>query len=158
MTLRDLLLVIGTLPLLGVVALRLAAEMGYAGEAPPPDALSAALGAFGIAFVLYVALTLRSIARSTRAILERESNPAGTGGRRGTATVSDFAVHLDRTAEVDLRPGVAAADPGDTGPGEGDDERGVREPEVPETVVRERKRLIGEVGSLLTRIPSARSR
>jgi hypothetical protein len=153
MTLRDVLLVIGTLPLLGVVALRLAAEVGLSSATPPSDALPAALGAFAVAFVLYVALTLRSIARATREILARETEAAGAAEvrRQAKAAVSDFAIHLDRTSEVDLRDA-----------GDDDDDRavdeGVEEPRVPEAVVRERKRLIGEVGSLLTRIPSARGR
>src|SRR5512138_1034530 len=69
MTLRDLLLVLGAVPLLGVVVMRLAAEMGYASDAPPADALTSALGLFGFVFVVYVALTLRSIASATRDIL-----------------------------------------------------------------------------------------
>jgi len=152
MTLRDLLLVIGTLPLLGVVALRLGAEMGVAGEAPPPEALTATLAAFGVAFVLYVALTLRSIAHATREILARES-AAADARRQGAAAVSDFAIHLDRTPEVDLRPDAADPEaevaPADDPPAASD---------VPEPLARERKRLIGEVGTLLTRIPSARGR
>ena len=72
MTLRDVLLVLGAMPLLGVVALRLAAEMGLVVDAPPPEALSASLATFGFVFLIYVALTLRSIARATREILARE--------------------------------------------------------------------------------------
>ena len=64
MTVRDLLLVLGAVPLLGVVALRLAAETGLAKSPPPPDALTASLALFGVVFVFYVALTLRAIARA----------------------------------------------------------------------------------------------
>ncbi len=141
MTLRDLLLVIGTLPLLGVVALRLGAEMGLVAEAPPPEALPASLVAFAVAFVLYVALTLRAIAKATRAILDRERQAAEA--RQKKAAVADWTVHIERSREVALRsePEEPAAE-------------GTAEPPSPG----ERKRLFGEVGSLLTRIPSARDR
>jgi hypothetical protein len=149
MTLRDLLLVLGAVPLLGVVSLRLAAEMGFATDAPPADALTTALGLFGFVFVLYVALTLRSIASATRDILARESESAQReAAAQRKAAISDFAIHLDRSAEVDLRS-------------EGDDPEGDPAPsdEAPSTgAAPPRRELFGEVNDLLTRIPSARSR
>lgn len=149
MTLRDLLLVLGAVPLLGVVALRLAAEMGFASDAPPPEALTTTLGLFGFVFVLYVALTLRSIATATRAILAREpeSDPRDEAGHR-KAAVSDFAIHLDRSAEIDLR---AEGDPGD------DDAAPLTE-DAASRAAPPRSELFGEVNDLLTRIPSARTR
>jgi hypothetical protein len=138
MTLRDLLLVVGTLPLLATVGLRLAAEVGLAREAPPAEALTASLAVFGVVFVIYVALTLRAIARATRAILARDAEAAGPGQR--TAAVSDFAIHIDRSTEIDLRDEADAA---------------AEAAEPPPAV---RSKLLGDVGSLLTRIPSARTR
>jgi hypothetical protein len=148
MTLRDLLLVLGAVPLLGVIGLRLAAETGLAHTPPPPDAFPASLAVFGVVFVLYVALTLRSIASATRDILARESD---TGALRGSqaerrAAVSDFAIHLDRSSEIDLR------DAGDEEQSDPDEPIG----EPPSEAAR--SELFGEVGDLLTRIPSARSR
>jgi hypothetical protein len=146
MTLRDLLLVLGAMPLLGVVALRLAAEMGLVGDAPPPQAFSASLATFGFVFLIYVALTLRSIARATREILAREgaAPPLAEQAQR-KAAVSDFAIHLDRSAEIDLR--AAATEPVPD-----------VEPEPAAAPAGPRKELFGEVSDLLTRIPSARSR
>jgi hypothetical protein len=148
MTLRDLLLVLGAVPLLGVVAMRLAAEMGFADTAPPSDALTVTLGLFGFVFVVYVALTLRSIASATRDILARESETAQreTAAQR-TAAVSDFAIHLDRSSEIDLRDGDAA---GDEPAEQAAPPSGAPGPQ--------RTQLFGEVNDLLTRIPSARSR
>lgn len=145
MTLRDLLLVLGAVPLLGVVAMRLAAEMGFAVDAPPADALGTALGVFGFVFVVYVALTLRSIASATRDILARESEAAQReAAAQRKSAVSDFAIHLDRSPEIDLEDD-AGGDP-DAGSATG-------EPAAPP-----RRELFGEVSDLLTRIPSARSR
>ncbi|MBY0277151.1 hypothetical protein K2Z84_17595 [Candidatus Binatia bacterium] len=148
MTLRDLLLVLGAVPLLGVVALRLAAEMGFASDAPPPEALTTTLGLFGFVFVVYVALTLRSIATATRAILAREpeSETRDEAGHR-KAAVSDFAIHLDRSTEIDLR-GDADPDEDPATPAEATTS-GAQAP---------RRELFGEVNDLLTRIPSARTR
>lgn len=146
MTLRDLLLVLGAVPLLGVVAMRLAAEMGYASDAPPADALTTALGLFGFVFVIYVALTLRSIASATRDILARESEAAQReAAAQRKSAVSDFAIHLDRTAEIDLGAGDQDGEP--------DADATVAEPPAAP-----RRELFGEVNDLLTRIPSARSR
>lgn len=148
MTLRDLLLVLGAVPLLGVVAMRLAAEMGYATEAPPADALPTALGLFGFVFVVYVALTLRSIASATRDILARESEAAQReAAAQRKAAVSDFAIHLDRSPEIDL-----AADPDE--PDAAPDAAAATGEPAPAP----RRELFGEVNDLLTRIPSARSR
>ena len=146
MTLRDLLLVLGAVPLLGVVAMRLAAEMGYATDAPPADALMTSLGLFGFVFVVYVALTLRSIASATRDILARESEAAQReASAQRKSAVSDFAIHLDRSPEIEV------------GSGEGDGD-----PDADSTVADKapapRRELFGEVNDLLTRIPSARSR
>lgn len=142
MTLRDVLLVLGAMPLIGVVALRLAAEVGLATDAPPPEALTATLAVFGFVFLLYVALTLRSIARATREILARERDEPPLAQR--TAAVSDFAIHLDRSAEIDLRAaGTSAEEP---------------RPEPAPAPAAPRKELFGEVNDLLTRIPSVRSR
>lgn len=147
MTLRDLLLVLGAVPLLGVVVLRLAAEMGFTTEAPPADSLPVALAVFGFVFVLYVALTLRSIATATREILARESESAQReAAAQRNASVSDFAIHLDRSAEVDLR----------AHPDAGDDESAAQPPATAGAAPR--SELFGEVSDLLTRIPSARSR
>jgi len=143
MTLRDLLLVVGTLPLLAAVALRLAAEIGFAREAPSPEALPAALAVFGIVFLLYVALTLRAIARATREILARDAEPRAAD--KPAAAISDFAIHIDRSGEIDLRD--AAADDADA------PSHAAGEPPAAT-----RSALLGEVSSLLTRIPSARSR
>jgi hypothetical protein len=150
MTLRDLLLVLGAVPLLGVVALRLAVEMGFAaGDAPPADALTTALGLFGFVFVLYVALTLRSIASATRDILARESESAQReAAAQRKAAISDFAIHLDRSSEVDLR-GTDDDPDGDRAGSEDAPSSGGTPP---------RRELFGEVSDLLTRIPSARSR
>lgn len=146
MTLRDLLLVLGAVPLLGVVAMRLAAEMGYAADAPPADALTTTLGVFGFVFVVYVALTLRSIASATRDILARESEAAQReAAAQRKSAVSDFAIHLDRSSEVDLR-------------NEGDDEPGEAPSSAEAATAAPRTELFGEVNDLLTRIPSARSR
>jgi len=147
MTLRDLLLVLGAVPLLGVVAMRLAAEMGMAAEAPPPDALTATLGAFGIVFVVYVALTLRSIAHATREILAREADTRGNArpAAQRTAAVSDFAIHLDRTAEIDLREPDSSDPDAESTTG-------------PAGAPAGRSELFGEVSDLLTRIPSSRPR
>lgn len=146
MTLRDLLLVLGAVPLLGVVAMRLAAEMGYATDAPPADALTTALGLFGFVFVVYVALTLRSIASATRDILARESETAQReAAAQRKSAVSDFAIHLDRSPEIDLADGDA-------------DGNADADPTVAETAPAQRRELFGEVNDLLTRIPSARSR
>jgi hypothetical protein len=151
MTLRDVLLVLGAMPLLGVVVLRLSAEMGLGGEAPPAEALSAGLAIFGFVFLVYVALTLRSIARATRQILARESEDAPLASARAKrrTAVSDFAIHLDRSAEIDLRDGDTDSDAaaGAEPPGE---------PGPPSAAPRQE--LFGEVSDLLTRIPSARSR
>lgn len=146
MTLRDLLLVLGAVPLLGVVAMRLAAEMGYASDAPPADALTTALGLFGFVFVVYVALTLRSIASATRDILARESEAAQReASAQRKSAVSDFAIHLDRSPEIDVGSGDEGGEPeADT--------------TVAETAAAPRRELFGEVNDLLTRIPSARSR
>jgi hypothetical protein len=143
MTLRDVLLVVGAMPLLGVIVLRLGAEMGLVVDAPPPEALSLALAGFAVVFVVYVALTLRAIAHATRAILQRErEEPA-----QRTAAVSDFAIHLDRSAEVDLREEPAARS------------RAVEAPGAPAAAsAPPRKELFGEVNDLLTRIPSVRPR
>jgi hypothetical protein len=142
MTLRDVLLVIGAMPLIGMVALRLAAELGFAADAPPPEALSASLAVFGFVFLLYVALTLRSIARATREILARERDEPPLAQR--TAAVSDFAIHLDRSAEIDLRDeATTGAEP-------------PAEPRAQPAPPREE--LFGEVSDLLTRIPSVRAR
>lgn len=151
MTLRDLLLVLGTMPLLGVVTLRLAAETGIAESAPPPEALTTSLVVFGVVFVLYVALTLRAIARATRDILARESADARSpeAARASRAAVSDFAIHIDRSGEIDLR------DAGDDS-GDGDAPRAADD--VPGRAPAARDELFGEVSDLLTRIPSARSR
>ena len=147
MTLRDVLLVLGAMPLLGVVALRLAAEMGLVVEAPPPEALTACLAAFGFLFLVYVALTLRSIARATRQILSRESAaPPLADQNQSRAAVSDFAIHLDRSPELDLR------DPADPDFDPDPEAEPAASPAAP------RKELFGEVSDLLTRIPSARSR
>lgn len=146
MTLRDLLLVLGAVPLLGVVAMRLAAEMGFAADAPPADALTTTLGVFGFVFVVYVALTLRSIASATRDILARESEAAlREAAAQRKSAVSDFAIHLDRSSEIDLRD-------------EGDDESGEMPSSAEGTAAAPRRELFGEVNDLLTRIPSARSR
>lgn len=159
MTLRDLLLVLGAVPLLGVIGLRLSAETGLAQSPPPPDALTASLALFGVVFVLYVALTLRSIASATRDILDRES---GAGAARGPqaerrTAVSDFAIHLDRSSEIDLR---AATGEAETDLRDADSEEPLdpeeRSGEPPSTAAR--SELFGEVSDLLTRIPSARSR
>ena len=150
MTLRDVLLVLGAMPLLVVVALRLAAEMGLVVEAPPPEALTASLAAFGFVFLIYVALTLRSIARATTADPRpRGRRPAARRADRSReAAVSDFAIHLDRSAEIDLRaPPTADLDPDPDA-----------EPEPAAAPAAPRKELFGEVSDLLTRIPSARSR
>ncbi|HEY8515674.1 MAG TPA: hypothetical protein VIS07_09190 [Candidatus Binatia bacterium] len=146
MSLRDLLLVAGTLPLVGVVALRLAAEVGLVRNAPPPEAVNATLGLFGVVFVLYVALTLRAIARATREILERSAEPVANETEQRTAAVTDFAVHLDRRPEIDLRGDAGAEDAAPSS-----EEAAAPPPE-------QRSALLGQVGSLLTRIPSARSR
>jgi hypothetical protein len=149
MTLRDLLLVLGAVPLLGVVALRLAAEMGFATDAPPAEALTTALGVFGFVFVVYVALTLRSIASATRDILARESESAQReAAAQRKAAISDFAIHLERSAEVDLRT---------TDDEELDDDLATSA-EPPSSGAPPRRELFGEVNDLLTRIPSARSR
>lgn len=147
MTLRDLLLVLGAVPLLGVVTMRLASEVGLATEAPPSEALTIALGVFGFVFVAYVALTLRSIASATRDILARESQTAQReAADQRTATVSDFAIHLDRSTELDVPPEDASgADEGFAGP-------------AADRAPASRRELFGEVSDLLTRIPSARSR
>ena len=149
MTLRDLLLVLGAVPLLAVVALRLAAEMGLVGDAPPAEALTATLVAFGVVFVAYVALTLRAIARATREILERDKDvPASAdASTQRKAAVSDFAIHLDRTSEIDLR------DPDCDFDGDPDDE-----PRPADGAQPARTELFGEVSDLLTKIPSARQR
>ncbi len=148
MTVRDLLLVLGAVPLLGVVAMRLAAEMGFADKVPPSDALTVTLGVFGFVFVVYVALTLRSIASATRDILARESETAQReAAAQRTAAVSDFAIHLDRTAEIDLREAEAAGD-----------EPAEQDGPPPDSPGPQRTQLFGEVSDLLTRIPSARSR
>ena len=150
MTLRDLLLVLGAVPLLGVVAMRLAAEMGYATDAPPADALMTSLGLFGFVFVVYVALTLRSIASATRDILARESETAQReAAAQRKSAVSDFAIHLDRSPDIDL-----AGEDGD-GDSEGDRDADAT---VAEAAPGPRRELFGEVNDLLTRIPSARSR
>lgn len=147
MTVRDLLLVLGAVPLLGVIALRLAAETGLAKSPPPPDALTASLALFGLVFVLYVALTLRAIARATREILERDATGAVAPetAPQSRAAVSDFAIHLDRSGEIDLR--AEESEP------LADDE-----PAPPAPGAAARTELFGEVKDLLTRIPSARSR
>jgi len=147
MTLRDLLLVLGAVPLLGVVAMRLASEMGLVNEAPPSDALTVALGVFGFVFVSYVALTLRSIASATRDILARETEAAQReAAALRKAAVSDFAIHLDRSAEVG-----PLEEPG----GDPDDAASAPHARGAEPA---RSELFGEVSDLLTRIPSARSR
>ena len=147
MTLRDLLLVLGAVPLLGVVAMRLAAEMGFAADAPPADALTTTLGLFGFVFVVYVALTLRSIATATRDILARESEAAQReAAAQRKSAISDFAIHLDRSSEIDLR------DEGDEEPGDAPPATEGAASPAP------RSELFGEVNDLLTRIPSARSR
>jgi len=148
MTLRDLLLVLGAVPLLGVVALRLAAEMGLQTSPPPPDALPTSLAVFGVVFVVYVALTLRAIARATREILARDASGAAAGAPspQSRAAVSDFAIHLDRSSEIDLRDEAEGDLPADEEPA----------PAAPGGSAR--KELFGEVSDLLTRIPSARSR
>lgn len=148
MTLRDLLLVLGAVPLLGVVALRLAAEMGLQTTPPPPDALRTSLAVFGVVFVVYVALTLRAIARATREILARDASGAAIGEPppQSRAAVSDFAIHLDRSSEIDLRDEAEGDLPADDEPA----------PAAPGGAAR--KELFGEVSDLLTRIPSARSR
>jgi hypothetical protein len=167
MTLRDLFLVLGAMPLLGVVAWRLAAETGLAVQAPPSDALRTALGLFGVVFVLYVALTLRAIASATRAILARDAEPEQPRADRRKTAVSDFAIHLDRSAEVDLREASAASgDPGAlTGADVPSDEPALDADDAlpPDDEPRPagqtpRRELFGEVNDLLTRIPSARSR
>jgi len=152
MTLRDLLLVLGALPLLAVIALRLAAETGLADAAPPPEALTTSLAAFAVVFVLYVALTLRAIASATRAILERESGErrGPEAARESRAAVSDFAIHIDRSGEVDLRSGTAED--------ERQDELMDAGEERPAAPPAGRVELLGEVSDLLTRIPSARPR
>jgi hypothetical protein len=104
--------------------------------------------------VLYVALTLRAIARATRDILARDADPAraDVAAARKAAAISDFAIHLDRSAEVDLRTPAAADAPPDVGdelPPD-DEPRGA--------APGGRSELFGEVNDLLTRIPSARSR
>jgi len=156
MTLRDLLLVLGAVPLLGVVALRLAAEAGLVQAPPPPDALPLSLAAFGVVFVVYVALTLRAIATATRDILARESASASreSSGQR-SAAVSDFAIHIDRGNELDLRPegdGPLEEPDEPEGPIAAGGDPGARRPAAA------RSELFGEVSDLLTRIPSARSR
>lgn len=127
--------------------MRLAAEMGFAADAPPADALTTTLGVFGFVFVVYVALTLRSIASATRDILSRESAAAQSeAAAQRKSAVSDFAIHLDRSSEIDLR------DEGDEEPGETPSSTQGASTAAP------RSELFGEVNDLLTRIPSARSR
>lgn len=148
MTLRDLLLVLGAVPLLGVVGLRLAAEMGFGAEPPPAEALTTSLGVFGFVFVVYVALTLRSIASATRDILARDVDAGQrASAAKRQAAVSDFAIHLDRSSEVDLREDDEAEPPPEAAPG------GATEPTAPG-----RSERFAEVSDLLTRIPSARPR
>lgn len=155
MSWRDVLLAIGILPVVGLVGARLASETGLVTGAPPADALPFALGLFGFVFVVYVALTLRAIARATREILGRtEDTTTGFGRRsRRTAAVSDFAIHLDRSPEIDLRG--AAVTPETLAEPRGE----VEEDDVPAGAadpLPQRSELFGEVRSLLTRIPSVR--
>ena len=108
------------------------------------------LGLFSFVFVFYVALTLRSIASATRDILARESETAQReAAAQRKSAVSDFAIHLDRSPEIDL-----AGEDGD-GDSEGDRDADAT---VAEAAPGPRRELFGEVNDLLTRIPSARSR
>jgi hypothetical protein len=158
MTFRDLLLLGGTLPLIVVVAERLAAEAALR-AAPPPEALPAAVVVLGFAVVAYVVLELRATAREVRRIAARldtstpdvkqQPPPPPPPARRPSAPaqVSNFAIHLDRalavdrSPEIDLRANVGEAeDP----TGNGAARSGGR------------AEILGEVQNLLSRIPSVR--
>lgn len=150
MTLRDLLLVLGAAPLLGVIAVRLAAELGFATAVPPPETLTTSLGLFAGVFLVYVALTLRAIVGATREILAREGAATRREARQGAAAVSDFAIHLDRGAELDLSASGQDELPETEPPADGD--------AAPVGALAPRREIFGEVSDLLTRIPSARPR
>ncbi|HYC23790.1 MAG TPA: hypothetical protein VEI94_13845 [Candidatus Bathyarchaeia archaeon] len=157
MTFRDLLLLGGTLPLIVVIAERLAAEAALR-AAPPPEALPAAVVVLGFALIAYVVLELRATAREVRRIAARldasspdvkQQAPPPPPARRASAPaqVSNFAIHLDRalavdrSPEIDLRETVGEAeDP----PGNGAARSGGR------------AEILGEVQNLLSRIPSVR--
>ena len=157
MTFRDLLLLGGTLPLIVVIAERLAAEAALR-AAPPPEALPAAVVVLGFALIAYVVLELRATAREVRRIAARldasspdvkQQAPPPPPARRASAPaqVSNFAIHLDRalavdrSPEIDLREAVGEAeDPAGNGAARSGG----------------RAEILGEVQSLLSRIPSVR--
>jgi hypothetical protein len=157
MSFKDLLLLGGTLPLWVVVAQRLAAEAGLRHTLPPPEALPAALLVLGLAFGAYVVLELRSIARDLRRLARgvAELGAAVKQQPARRARVSNFAIHLDRALEVDLREAAGADDQEQEASDahrDTDDElrgNGAR-PSAP------RPQVFGEVQSLLAQIPSVR--
>jgi hypothetical protein len=159
MTFKDLLLLGGTLPLIVVVAERLAAEAALRSAAPPPEALPAAAVVLGFALVAYVVLELRSTAREVRRIAARleetttpvpevKPPPPTLRSRPGSqAQVSNFAIHLDRALELDRSLEVDLRAPRD--PGDDPIDNGAPRPGA-------RAEMLGEVQSLLSQIPSVR--
>ena len=116
MAVLDFALLLAAAPAIAIAALRLALASGFVdpvdlpAAALSPESLAAAAVLALAALGSSAAISLRRIARDTRAIalLGRSRDPLGASGPE--AAVVDFAIHLDRRPSVDLTRSAGSAE------------------------------------------------
>jgi hypothetical protein len=145
---RDVLLLLGSLPVSGVIALRLAAAAGLRDTAPSPEAFGSTLSLFVLVLLVYLALTMRALTHAARQVPDAEACLVDVP-RSGATRITDFAIHLDRIERagkidlVDRRRAIVLS------------EEDSLEPASPAPAPG-RNRILGELGSRLAVIPSSR--
>jgi hypothetical protein len=145
---RDVLLLFGSLPVAGMIALRLAAAAGLRAAPPSPEAFGSTLSLFVLTLLTYVALTLRALTRTAPELASSDADPSEESRPRPTR-VTDFAIHLDRIERagridlVDRRRAIVLCEEDSL-------------ESAPTAPAPGRNRILGELGSRLAVIPSSR--